>query len=82
MKKKKTVSDFAVLEKIANECGQEGIAMFPTILSGDLTKNGGHIKFGVPSVAMNWFLKGSHHFVLYAIKKDDFRRIKSELEND
>ena len=79
---KKHISDFIVLDKIADECGDDGIAMFPTILKGNLTQKGGEITFGVPAKAMEWTLKGTHHFVLYAIKKEDFARIKAELEND
>lgn len=79
---KKTVSDFDVLNKIADECGDDGIGMFPTILSCNLTKKGGEITFGIPAKAMDWSLKGTHHFVLYAINKEDFKRIKSKLENE
>jgi len=79
---KKHISDFIVLDKIADECGDDGIAMFPTILKGSFTKKGGEITFGVPAKAMDWTLKGTHHFVLYAIKKEDFSRIKAELENE
>ena len=79
---KKHISDFIVLDKIADECGDDGIAMFPTLLKGILTKKGGEITFCVPAKAMEWTLKGTHHFVLYAIKKEDFARIKAELEND
>lgn len=81
MSKKRTISDFAVMDKIADECGDEGIGMFPSLLRGNLTKKGGEITFGVPAKAMEWTLKGTHHFVLYAINKEDFKRIKSELEN-
>ena len=79
---KKNISDFAVFDAIADECGDDGIAMFPTLLKGNLTKKGGEITFGVPAKAMEWTLKGTHYFVLYAIKKDDYARIKSKLENN
>lgn len=79
---KKHISDFIVLDKIANECGDDGIAMLPTLLRGNVTQKGGEITFGVPVKAMEWTLKGTHHFVLYAINKADFARIKAELEND
>ncbi len=82
MSKKRTVSDFDVMNKIADECGEEGIGMFPSLLRGGFTQKGGEITFGVPAKAMEWTLKGTHHFVLYAINKEDFKRIKSELEGE
>jgi hypothetical protein len=78
---KKEISDFIVLDKIADECGDDGIAMFPNILKGSFTSKGGQITFGVPEKVMQWTLRGTHYFVMYAIKIEDFERIKSELEN-
>jgi len=78
---KKKVSDFEIMDKIASEGSADGIAMFPDLLRGNLTKKGGEITFGVPANALQWTLKGTHYFVLYAVKKEDYQRIKGELEN-
>jgi hypothetical protein len=77
---KKKVSDFEIMDKIASEGSADGIAMFPDLLRGNLTKKGGEITFGVPADALQWTLKGSHYFILYAVKKEDYKRVKDELE--
>ena len=77
---KEKVSDFKIMDKIASEGSPDGIAMFPNLLRGKLAKKGGEITFGVPANALGWTLKGSHYFVLYAIKKEDYNRVLSELE--
>jgi hypothetical protein len=77
---KKQVSDFQIMERIADEHTKDGIAMFPDLLKGNLTKKGGEITFGVPSDALQWTLKGTHYFMVYAIKKEDYARIRKELE--
>ena len=77
---KKKVSDFEIMDKIASEGSADGIAMFPTILRGNLTKKGGEITFGIPDAAFQWSLKNSHYFILYAVKKEDYSRVKNELE--
>lgn len=78
---KKKVSDFEIMDKIAEEGSEDGIAMFPDLIRGNLTKKGGEITFGVPANAMQWTLKSSHYFILYAVKKEDYARVKDELEN-
>ena len=77
---KKKVSDFEIMDKIASEGSADGIAMFPDLLRGNLAKKGGEITFGVPAVALQWALKNSHYFVLYAVKKEDYKRVKEKLE--
>lgn len=77
---KKKVNDFEIMDKIAGEGSADGIAMFPDLLRGNLAKKGGEITFGVPAIALQWTLKGSHYFVLYAVKKEDYKRVKEELE--
>jgi hypothetical protein len=79
-KKSKKVSDFQIMDKIAGEGSADGIAMFPNLLKGNLTEKGGTVTFGVPADAIQWTLRGSHYFVLYAIKKEDFARVESELK--
>lgn len=69
------------MAQIAGENSQDGIAMFPDLLRGNLTKKGGEITFGVPADALQWTFKGSHYFILYAVKKEDYKRVKDELEN-
>ena len=77
----KKVSDFEIMQKIASENSNDGIAIFPDLLRGNLTKRGGEITFGVPFDAFQWTLHESHYFVLYAVKKEDYKRVKDELEN-
>lgn len=79
---KKKVSDFQVLDRIADANNHDGIVMLPSILRGNMHKKGGEVTFGVPPQAFQWFLNDTHHFVLYAINKEEFRRIKSEMEKE
>lgn len=76
----KKISDFEIMDKIAGEGNADGIAMFPDLLRGNSTKRGGEITFGVPDIALQWSIKGSHYFILYAVKKEDYNRVKNELE--
>jgi len=77
----KNVSDFEVMQKIAQEGNADGIAMFPDIVSWNMAKKGVHITIGAPIDVQKWLLEDSHYFVLYAIKKDDFKRFQKELES-
>lgn len=81
MQTDKKVSDFEVMQKIAREGSADGIAMFPDMVSYQSSKKGVLITMGAPIDAMQWILKDSHFFVLYAIKKEDYHRVKKELES-
>lgn len=70
------------MNQIAEENTEDGIAMFPDLLRGNLKTKGGELTFGVPANALQWSLKGSHYFVVFAIKKEDYNRVKSKLENE
>lgn len=78
----KKVSDFKVLDQIAEEGNPDGIAIFPTVVSWNKTKQGGLIQFGIPPVGFDWLLSDSHIWVAYAIKKTDFERVKKQLEDE
>lgn len=77
----KKVSDFEVMQKIAQEGNPDGIAMFPDMVSCQTSNKGVLITMGAPIDVLDWQLKESHFFVLYAIKKDDYRRVVKELES-
>lgn len=63
------VSDFEIMAKIASEGSDDGIALFPDLLSVSFAKKGCHITFGATTNAMQWMYENSHYFILYAIKK-------------
>lgn len=75
------VSDFEIMKKIAEENTTDGIGLFPDLLRGASSPMGGELTFGVPAEAFAWSIKDSHYFVLYAVKKDDYKRVCSELIN-
>ncbi len=81
LNKKMKVSDFEILDRVAKEGSADGIAAFPDLLRGNLIQEGGEITFGVSFDALQWALAGSHTFILYAVKKEDYLRVKGELEN-
>ncbi len=74
----KKVSDFDVMKEIASHGTSDGIAMFPTIVSMNKVKAGCHVTFGAPDILMDWMLNDSHYVVMYAIKKEDFDKIKNK----
>jgi len=80
-KEPKKVSDFEVMQKIAREGSEDGIACFPDIVSTQASKKGVLITIGAPIEAMQWQLNDSHFFILYAVKKEDYHRVKKELES-
>ena len=76
----KKVSDFEIMHKIADEGRADGIAMFYDLLRANLARKGGEITFGVPADALQWTILDSHYFILFAVKKEDYKRVKDELE--
>lgn len=75
------VSDFKVFDAIAQEGKNDGIAMFPDMAGYNLSKAGVEVKIGAPRHCLDWLLYETHHFVLCAVKKEDFARVKKSLEN-
>lgn len=75
-------SDFEVMQKICDENTDDGILAFPVFLGGQKTKKGACIDFAAPEVALDYGISGSHFFVAYAVKKEDFNRIKAELQKN
>lgn len=69
------------MRRIAAEDTPDGICLCPDITSVGIHGTVGQIKFGVPKVVAKWAMEGTHFIVCYAIKREDFERIKKELEH-
>jgi hypothetical protein len=76
------MSDFDVFKKMVEENTSDGIALFPDIVSVDIQGGNGFVKFGMPAIGAKWQMDGTHIFLCYAIKKEDYDRIKSSISSD
>ena len=75
---KPKVSNFQILEMIANEGTADGIALCPDVVSFQKTKNGGHVTMGVPPQVIDWLMSGSHSAKLLLINIEDFKRVEAQ----
>lgn len=74
-------SNFQIFKMLADEGTEDGIAAFPDFVEARKVKRGAHVTFGVGPKGVEWLANNTHYFMLYAVKKSDFARIKTKLES-
>lgn len=76
------MSNWKVLEKMAEENTPDGIGLCPDIVEYKLSGNKGKVTIGVPPQVITGLIKGTHNVKLLVIKVADFERIKKAMQSD
>ena len=74
------MSNFRVLEAMAEENSPDGLGLCPDIVEYKLQGKNGLVTIGVPPEVITWLIKGTHSAKLLVINTADFDRIKAEIE--